>query len=300
MAETDKKFSLIEEIQKCSGYDIALLTTFNFEITYFERAVLSALLAGGVRKISLFVDAGEFTKSLQEVTTCYLGRKYMVNPISIRSSFHPKIILLLGEKRAKLIVGSANIKTSGYTMNHEVFNFIEYSPEHPEYLSAIVDAISFFRLVNEHSYQLDNELLREAIEYPYYHRTQKNDQLYFLHNMTESILSQAVKLISDPVEEICVSVPYYDNKLVALSGLAEVFPGAKLHLYIQDEKSTFPSKYFKAYGGNAHISCFRPLKKILIDILTYYSWSFSPSTTSFNFSHIFTIANVSSSQYFNR
>ena len=256
MAESEKKYSILEEIQKCSGYEIALMTTFNFEIPYFERAILSALLSGGVRKVSVFADAGEFTKSLQDIDSCHLGRKYIVNPVRINSSFHPKVILLLGESRAKLIVGSANLKASGYTMNHEIFNYIEYSSEHKEYLDVIVDAINFFRQINEQTDQLDRALLQEATQYTYYHRTKKNDEISLLHNIKEPVITQVKSLIPDPVEEIMVAVPYYDNGLNALSGLSDLYPNATLHLYIQDEKSTFPVNHFKSLGINAKISCF--------------------------------------------
>ena len=241
MADTDQAiYSIINELKKCSGYDIALMTTYNFEIEYFERAILSVLNAGNVKKVSLFVDAEEFTKALHDISSCHLGRKYMVSPVRINNSFHPKVILLLGEKKAKLIVSSANIKTSGYNINNEIFNYVEYSSEQPQYLDVIVEAIRFFRQINEYSYQLDNELLKEAEEFSYNHRAPKNGQVSLLFNLDESILGQVQKVISDPVEKIDIAVPYYDNNLAALKMLTEAFPEARIRLYIQNEKSTFP------------------------------------------------------------
>ena len=256
MTESREKYSIMEELQKCYGYDIALMTTFNFEIPYFERAVLPVLNSGDVRKISLFIDSNEFTKALQDIEISHLGRKYMVNPVRISSSFHPKVFLLLGERKAKLIIGSANIKTSGFTLNHEVFNFIEYSPDHSEYRDVIVDAIDFFHQINEQTFRLDNEILQEAKECIYYRRAQKNGQLSLLHNMSDSILSQIISMIPDPVKKIKIAVPYYDNSLGALNGLSAAFPDAELSLYIQIEKSTFPTQVYKEAGPAAHLSCF--------------------------------------------
>ena len=126
-------YSLLDILQKSVGYDIALLTTYNFDIRLFEQAVLNSLFANNVRKVSVYVDAEELTKSLQSVRTCQIGRKYMINPIRINSTFHPKVVLLLGEKKARLILSSANITTPGYTTNNEVFNFIDYSDKDPKY-----------------------------------------------------------------------------------------------------------------------------------------------------------------------
>jgi hypothetical protein len=243
MAQENKRYSILDELAKCSGYDIALMTTFNFEINFFERAILNRLYANDVRKISLFVDSEELSKALQEVEVSHIGRKYMVNPIKMAGSFHPKIILLSGEKKAKLFIGSANIKTSGYAINNEIFNCIEYSSEHPEYLNIIVEAIDYFSSINEQSYQLDNSILKECKTQIYYHKSEPNKDLFLLQNMKRSIVEQVRDIISEDVEEINIAVPYYDNELAAVSYLKEAFPYAQIRLYIQNEKSTFPAEY---------------------------------------------------------
>ena len=164
--EQDEKYSILDELAKCSGYDIALMTTFNFEIGFFERAVLNRFMVKDVKTVSLYVDSREFTNALNEFDAknvgSHLGVKYMVNPVRINGSFHPKVILLLGEKKARLYVGSANIKTSGYATNNEVFNFVDYDENHSEYLDVIVNAIDFFCAINESTYKLDESVLKAA------------------------------------------------------------------------------------------------------------------------------------------
>ena len=243
MAQEEKRLSLLEELKRSSGYDIALMTTFNFEIEFFERIVLNTLFANDIRKVSVFVDSKELSKALQHIEISSIGRKYMVNPMQMQGSFHPKVILLLGEKKAKLFVGSANIKTSGYAINNEVFNYIEYSPEHQEFLDVIVNAIDFFQEINEQSYKLDNSVLSEAKEYYYYHKAAKNEFVTLVHNMESSILGQIKDIITGRVESIDIAVPYYDNELLAFKQLQEIFDGASVTLYIQNKKSTFPIKY---------------------------------------------------------
>lgn len=249
-------YNLLEILQKSVGYDIALLTTYNFDIRLFEQAVLNGLFTNNVRKVSIYIDAEEFTKSLQNVKTCQIGKKYMVNPIRINSTFHPKVILLLGEKKARLILGSANITTSGYTTNHEVFNFIDYSEKDPKYLDVIVSAIGFFSSIDKNSDQLDRELIKEATSFPYYHRTKENEESYFLHNLRASILSQARHLITDDVRKVSIAVPYYDGELSAYKEIKSTFPGAAIQLYIQNYKSTFPVEYNHKNKVANHINPF--------------------------------------------
>lgn len=275
MDDKIKKYSILEELGKASGYDIALMTTYNYEIKFFERAVLNKLYANDVRKISIFVDSKEFTKSLQEADlhdTCYIGSRYMVNPVKLNSSFHPKIVLLLGETKARLFIGSGNIKTSGYTINNEIFNHIDYSSDNPEYLDVIVNAIDFFISINAASYGLDNELLKEAQKYIYYHRCKENGQIRFIHNMNKSILTQLTSLIPEKIDEIKISVPYYDNELAAFKEISSLFPTAKIELYIQNDKTNFPAESYSKLN-------------IMADIKVYEGFIDNKNGNSNNFYH---------------
>lgn len=238
----EKKYKLLEEVARCSGYDIALMTTFNFDIKYFERAILNPLYARGLKKISIFVDAKELTESIKHVENCHLGRKYMVNPIEMNGSFHPKLVLLLGEKKARLFVGSANLTASGYTTNNEIFNFFDYTAKNPENLDIINAAISFFVEINNLSYKQDSELIREAVRLKYYKKPEQTGDSILLYNTKTSILNQVAERITQKVKEINVIVPYYDTKLSALKALKETFPGAKAHLYLFKYLNTFPTE----------------------------------------------------------
>ncbi len=236
----NKKYNLLEEISHCSGYDIALMTTFNFDIKFFERAILNPLYARGLKKISVFVDSRELSKSVKNVSNCHLGRKYMVNPVEMDGSFHPKVVLLLGKKKAKLFVGSANLTASGQTTNNEVFNFYDYSSKSQENIDVINDAISFFIEINNLSYKQDTELIREAASYPYYKKNTSSDSV-LIYNTKKSILDQLKERITQRVKEINVVVPYYDQQLTALKLLKKSFPNAKAHLYLYKYLSTFPT-----------------------------------------------------------
>lgn len=241
----DYRCSIIDMLGSSKGYDIALMTTFNYEIDFFERAILSSLLSKEIRTISVFVDANELTKALNNHKSLgtYMGRKYMVNPIRMNASFHPKVFLLLGEKKARLFVGSSNITFAGCEKNNEAFSYVDYDENHSEYLDVIVDAINFFSDINDVSYGLDSQVIKYAKNYIYYHKSKKNNEIRFIHNLENTILSQVHALIEGEVKKIYVAVPYYDRELMALKRIKEVFPETVIDLYIQNKKSTFPLNY---------------------------------------------------------
>ncbi len=237
----DRKIT--DEIEKSKGYSIALLTTFNFEINYFERCILNTLYDNQIRKVEIFVDSNELDKSIHESKDNNLNRKYVANPITINSAFHPKVILLLGEEKAKLIVSSANIKMSGYTLNNEIYNIFEYNKENQENLNLINSAIQFFIKLNEMAYYKDEDIFNLIKEFTYVRRQNDNNDIKFIQNLDISVIEQLTNIIQEKVETIDIAVPYYDNELLAYKELKREFNCNDINLYIQNEKSTFPVKY---------------------------------------------------------
>jgi hypothetical protein len=239
---------ILEEISNSNGYSIALLTTFNFEINYFERAILNSLFDKNIRNVELFVDADRLEKALSETLNNNLNRKYIANPIRINSAFHPKVILLLGEEKAKLIVSSANIKTSGYMLNNEIYNVFEYNKDNQENLNLINDGINFFEKLNSMSYYQDERIFNMINDFIYRHRKSDNNDIKLIQNMDKSVLNHLKEIITDKVLSIDIAVPYYDNELLGYKDITETFNCSNVNLYLQNGLSTFPVDYNRNYN----------------------------------------------------
>ena len=248
-----KRINILENLRKSKKYDIALLTTFNLELSFFERSILNKLYDNGTRKISIFADSKEYIKALNEVEFSYIGNRYVVTPVEMNSSFHPKVILLLGKNKARLFVGSCNLTTSGYYINNEISNMIDYDIDHSENLSLIQDAMNFFLELNEKTDKRDNELIQKIKILPYYRvEANINNDLKLIHNINKSIIEQSKELIKDKVKEIDIAVPYYDPEALALKEIKELYPDSKIKLYIQNERNTFPEVYKDSYEVNLY------------------------------------------------
>ena len=235
----NKKDSILEILENSKGYDTALLTTFNFEVDFFEKAIMGRLIRNSIKKISLFVDARELEKAMQMVAACSIGQKYAVTPVFMSGSFHPKVILLLGEKKARVIVGSGNLKLSGYYINNEVFDYIDCDLDNQEHKNVIADAISFFQQLQQITPLLDADLIRSFRKRWYSKNTGRDSRIRFLQNDTVSILDQAALAISEDVKCISVASPYFDNDLRALKMLSAKYGNARIRLYLQKGTSTF-------------------------------------------------------------
>lgn len=222
-------------------YKIALMTTFNFEIDFFERFVLNQLYDNNIRKISVFVDAKELNKSILKVDSSYIGKRYFVTPIEMNSSFHPKVFLLLGDKKARLIVGSANLTRSGFKSNNEIFNVFDYDDKNQSNLALINSAMRFFLQLHSINETEDN-LFNEIGYIGYLEKKIINNESFFINNIEKSILEQISSIIPSNIKSIDIAVPYYDEELLALKRIKSSYPDAIINLYIQNKMSTFNVK----------------------------------------------------------
>ena len=252
-------FDILGEISRSKQYDIALFTTFNYEIGFFEHFILNTLNNNGTKKVSVFADAKQFSAALEEVSDCSIGKRYVVNPISIDGAFHPKLVLLLSENRAKLLVSSANLTLSGYCSNSEVVNVFTFDESSPENLKLISHAIRFFEKLDQMSFGLDRELIRELKKLPYYGKNNTNNDIDLLDNLEASILDQVYQTVPQALS-IDVAAPYYDNGLLAVEELRRLYPDAGVTLYVQNEKSRFPVERASDPGFRIH-----PYSSLLLD-----------------------------------
>ena len=227
---------------KSKGYEVALLTTYNFEIPFFERNILNRLEANNIRRFGLFVDSKKYIEAINSVDSSSIGKKYFVNDVDVNASFHPKLILLLGEKKARLIVTSANLTFTGYCYNNEIFNCFDYDENDNTYLSIIKDAYLYFVNLNKMYGKIDDNIFDIIKEYNYLHRVAVESNVKFISNYDKSVMDQIANLNIN-VSQIDIAVPFFDNDLNALKEIKAKYPQAKIHLYTQNKFSTFNFKF---------------------------------------------------------
>lgn len=243
-----ESINILDECCK-NKFDIALMTTFNFEINFFERIMLKKLLnKSGLRYISIYVDKKQMDKSLDMGQPRFLGNQYLVNTISTNKSFHPKIILLLSKKKAKLFVGSCNLTKNGIFKNNEIFNTYEFVKEDETRtnLDIIQQAFEILKHIRDVSNDFDKDIWKKCEEYEYlFEETGKNDETYLIDNYKQSILEQVKDIIDENIESIDVAVPYYEKEIDVIDIIRDRLNTKNINLYIQNEKSTFPFDFNK-------------------------------------------------------
>src|SRR3954465_15636948 len=120
-------------------FEHALLTTYSFNLRFFEEWVLRALWAAEVRNIVVFVDPNELGHALADRAPSAAGRAYhVVAARSAKAAFHPKVLLVAGTGGARLCVSSANLTPGGQLRNAE--SMIAFDSQLNGHLRSILDA----------------------------------------------------------------------------------------------------------------------------------------------------------------
>jgi HKD family nuclease len=99
-----------------------LLLTYSFDPVFFEQVVLPDLWAGRSSDIAVIGDREQVKSSVQLASgqLWHLGKKYLLAGSAHGHTFHPKVILRLGETNGAIMLGSGNITSSGWGGNREL------------------------------------------------------------------------------------------------------------------------------------------------------------------------------------
>lgn len=119
----------ILDVIKRGGYEASLITTFNAHLPFYEEVVLRRLVSAGCRHNVVLMDRNQCSVSWgSEATRPRLaGHAYTLLPVEAPGAFHPKVCILVGPKKASVLVGSHNLTLSGFGYNREITNWIEVS-----------------------------------------------------------------------------------------------------------------------------------------------------------------------------
>ena len=241
--------SLINHIKQSKGYKYVFMTSFNVHLRFLENQIISQLLKNKIENINLYIDEKQFKKEIKEYKGTFLGNRYYPKTVSMGSTFHPKILLFLGENKAKLILGSSNLTVPGYYNSVEIFNVFEFEEgKNEKYLHLINDAYKFIKKIDAKCFYTDFKLIEKLEQLSYLHSESEtkysiNKEVWFLENTEKSMLTQLQEIINEEVVKINIAVPFYDDKLLAYLKIKEVFPKSNITLFIQNKNSTFPVKY---------------------------------------------------------
>lgn len=225
------------------------MTTYSFGAQAFEAVPFWRLRGAGCYNITLLADAGMFNQEMASFGAAqFAGSSYHVVKVRQKGAFHPKITLLLGQKKGKLLVGSANLTAAGLGGNRELVAEIKYDRDNEHHAALFRQAIDYLQSkVPSDDPWFDIALNRAKRRTPWLHSiSQENESEIgaelILDRPGRSILAQLSDAVGgDEIERITIMSPYWDSELRALKELRAAFAYPPIRVLIDAPEMAFPT-----------------------------------------------------------
>lgn len=254
----------ILDVIKRGGYEASLITTFNAHLPFYEEVVLRRLVSAGCRHNVVLMDRNQCSVSWgSEATRPRLaGHAYTLLPIEAPGAFHPKVCILVGPKRASILVGSHNLTLSGFGYNREVTNWIEVSGAKDSDGAALLadtwhQVMGWVELARGKApdSMLSASLALANFINPLISKVTKPADVVMLGQTPKglALLDQLVPLAGEGVKRIGVLGAFFDRELALIIELKARWPAAEVvvgvdpdSVHLEASSNTLPARFVDA------------------------------------------------------
>lgn len=244
------------EFLKESKGRFAFIATYEFDPLFFERRVLSTPGFEGA-SVVVFVDNARYRDIL---VTGKQGqgfdRNYFVIPISRANGvFHPKLYLIIGDKKAVASVGSNNCTSAGTGHNFELISTVESSSGDDRSANAqLISSIfqQFQRYAGEAgpaSKWLKANIFDQATAaFPWLADGGDGDRdIELLSSHDSPLWPQVVaRLAGTDIRKVALLAPFFDKNLRMVERIRALWPAAAIQIVSQSGYSNLPIERFVA------------------------------------------------------
>lgn len=242
--------SLLEVIKR-GGYEASLITTFNATLPFYEEVLLRKLVSAGCRHNVVLMDRQQCAVAWgsQATRPRLAGHAYTLLPIGVNGAFHPKICLLLGPKKASILIGSHNLTLSGLGFNREITNWIEVGGVKDGEGAAILRSVwQMLRdWINLEHGKVPTPILESALAIdrfiaPLIARAGRMTTPAVLGQWAgaPSLIEQVAAHITAPVRRVAVLGAFFDRELLLIRELKARWPEAQVVVGIDPETVQHP------------------------------------------------------------
>jgi hypothetical protein len=229
----------ILDVIKRGGYEASLITTYNATLPFYEEVILRKLVGAGCRHNVVLMDRAQCAISWSSEATRPMraGHSYTLLPIGVPGAFHPKLCILVGPKKASILIGSHNLTLSGFGYNREVTNWIEVAGiKDGEGVALLADA---WRMASQwielERGKSPDAMLESALSFsnfvsPLISGPAASANTFALTQIPngQPLLDQVLEKITPKVKKIGIIGAFFDNELAFIKEIAKRWPSAKI------------------------------------------------------------------------
>ena len=226
-----------ESAVKAGGFAGSVFLTYTLNLTFYEQVVAPKLDQAGCSNVLIIADPdgyqGALDMGMKSISGA--GLRYVCTPLP-RTGWgvqHAKVLLMAGAKRGRLLIGSGNLTLHGYGRNLEIYSHFEYNADD----GTNEQRYPFFqiwqlieKLATQHEISCAGrnqiQFLQQTASWLEVVPSVPPDFRVW-HNHDQSILKQLITwraergLAEQPVQDIRVISPYFDQDVGALESLTD-------------------------------------------------------------------------------
>ena len=237
------------------GFHTTIITTFGVDFDAYENIALSRLRGNGSRNNILVVDQRMLAYALSSSSTAppFAGRLYSVLGVAAKGVFHTKIILQLGRRQGRLIIGSANATAPGLAGNLELLGAIECKEEPSSAQNIIAACWEYLNsIINRKDRTITQQLSWMKARTTWLFRAEPANGIVELPDKTRvafvgtgsdaGIMQRFAEFVgSVSADRLIVISPYWDADLEAIKALKNRFQPKETFLLIDAQRALFPN-----------------------------------------------------------
>ena len=245
------------------GWHSSVVTTYSVDPSFYDLYVERRLRTHGCENNILMADARMLKRALEATPEGFAaaGTRYAVVPVKVSGAFHPKVHMRLGERKCRVIVGSANATAAGWGRNQEVVATLEWrldGGDQPDNAAFGALAARAYAYLERWLSAAPGDVMRYKLQLlrrksPWLQDLQPSDAPIDLNDGTAvgllcesggdspSILRQFSELVrEDEIRRAVVVSPYWDAGLSGLRALRSALGTPQTFVAINPHSGTFP------------------------------------------------------------
>ncbi|MFI5591169.1 hypothetical protein ACIA5G_39385 [Amycolatopsis sp. NPDC051758] len=217
---------LKEEAAGDGQLDHAVFLSYSLDLAFFESVALGLARSLGAR-VTVVGDARVSAPDPRAIRQA--GRSYLAGLAVMPGAFHPKIVILTGQRRCLVAIGSGNTTLAGWQNNKELWTVFRGTAD--EAPAAVHTMAAWLRALPVHvrfSRGVAEALRAAAGQLESFPATDEGTLV--LDNLQRPLLE---KLPVGPVDELRVSAPFHDPGATALRALVDRLQPQRLTVALQ-------------------------------------------------------------------
>jgi len=239
------RIHVLDAIEEYKNYHSSIFLSYGVNLPFYERAILGRLWKTNSRNNLIFMDSHRYQDTIHHFRDVigYVGKRYMIVPVNVGSyqAFHPKLILLLGMNRARLIIGSGNLTFSGYGDNLEIFTLFDWSENQSLNLNIFSSTWKLINGIQEnwgHSDQAMRMLQKAEYQSPWLSNFPESSIPQIISSSENSLINGISTILDGRiVNKITVFSPFLDNQAQAIKSLFSEFHPSQIDLILQSNRT---------------------------------------------------------------